>query len=582
MSWFSRSLSLSLTFALGMGCAHPGADLGSAQTDAVATASPIRDFLIARQLELDGDREEAYEAYRRAVEADPESAYLLRRITELAWRLGMYDEARLYGERAHELDPDDARSRIFLAHIYQIERDIDAAEAILRDENDLPVSENAASLIFAMEMEQERYPEALATAEWLMDAAPESLRAYFFIAKAYTELGRSDEAEEAYREGLRISPGNLGLYAELAGARRDRGDREGEIAIYREVLEIYPHHQLTLRSLAEAQVRLHHVDEAIETYTELVRFYPHDQRGVLRLALLQYELERYDEAARQFEWLLELDAERHEIRFFYGLVLSKQDRMDEAIRAFEAIPEGDARYVEARTQLATIYEERGDYSAAVDELNRVSDRSASPALDLYLASMMAKDGRVEEAIAFVEALRVEAPEEPELLFNLGVLEGEAGRADRSLEVMHEVLELDPDHAGALNYIGYSWAERGIRLHEAEALIVRALEQRPNDGYITDSLGWVYYMRGMELRDGEGAQEGRELLRRSVVELEKAMQLTGGDPIITEHLGDAYLALDEKRRALESYRKALDLRRSDDDVSALHDKVERLMLELGEQ
>ena len=144
--------------------------------------------------------------------------------------------------------------------------------------------------------------------------------------------------------------------------------------------------------------------------------------------------------------------------------------------------------------------------------------------------------------------------------------------------MHEVLELNPDHAGALNYIGYSWAEKGIRLQEAEEMILRALAQRPNDAYITDSLGWVYYMRGIALRDSGGYDEATGLLKQSVEELEKAVQLTGSDPVISEHLGDAYLALDEKRRALESYRKALEEKKTGAEI--LMDKFEKLRLELG--
>jgi tetratricopeptide (TPR) repeat protein len=105
-----------------------------------------------------------------------------------------------------------------------------------------------------------------------------------------------------------------------------------------------------------------------------------------------------------------------------------------------------------------------------------------------------------------------------------------------------------------------------------------LAQRPNDAYITDSLGWVYYMRGIAMRDSGGYDEATGLLKRSVKELEKAVQLADSDPVISEHLGDAYLALDEKRRALESYRKALDTKTSD--TETLKGKFEKLRMELG--
>src|SRR5207247_1682915 len=78
---------------------------------------------------------------------------------------------------------------------------------------------------------------------------------------------------------------------------------------------------------------------------------------------------------------------------------------------------------------------------------------------------------------------------------------------------------------ALNYLGYTYAEMGVRLDEAEKLIRRALEIEPDDGFYVDSLGWVYYQRGD--------------YRRAVEHLERAVELAGDDPTVAEHLGDAY-------------------------------------------
>jgi tetratricopeptide (TPR) repeat protein len=111
------------------------------------------------------------------------------------------------------------------------------------------------------------------------------------------------------------------------------------------------------------------------------------------------------------------------------------------------------------------------------------------------------------------------------------------------------------------------------------MIVRALEQRPNDGYITDSLGWVYYMRARPLVQGGRAAAGREFLDRAIRELERAAELTGGDPVIAEHLGDAYLLRNDKRRALELYEEALSLEPREREQPQLRQKLERLRREL---
>jgi len=213
----------------------------------------------------------------------------------------------------------------------------------------------------------------------------------------------------------------------------------------------------------------------------------------------------------------------------------------------------------------------------------VRTRAPSRALDLYVASLRAKSGDFDGAVAFLQELLEASPDDEDLVYNLGVVHGEAGHTEESLRSMRDVLARNPDHPGALNYVGYTLAEQGQDLDEAERMITRALEQRPDDGYITDSLGWVFYMRAkplLESGDGEQAQRGRALLERAIRELERAAQLTGGDPVISEHLGDAYRMLRDGPRALQFYEEALRLDPRAGEQSELREKLEQLRRELG--
>jgi tetratricopeptide (TPR) repeat protein len=203
-------------------------------------------------------------------------------------------------------------------------------------------------------------------------------------------------------------------------------------------------------------------------------------------------------------------------------------------------------------------------------------------LDLYAASLRAKGGDVVGAIAFLEEMLEESPEDAEVLYNIGVIHGEAKNVEEAIRYMRIVLGLNPDHASALNYVGYTFAERGENLDEAEAMIARALELRPEDGYITDSLGWVYYMRAQPLLAEGNVVEARPWLDRAIDELERAAELTGGDPVISEHLGDVYLALGDKERALDYYEEAVGLDPRPDEQPDLHQKLRRLRGELGQR
>ena len=124
--------------------------------------------------------------------------------------------------------------------------------------------------------------------------------------------------------------------------------------------------------------------------------------------------------------------------------------------------------------------------------------------------------------------------------------------------MKEVLRLEPDHADALNYLGYSYVDRGIRLQEALQLIQKAMSLKPNMGYITDSLGWLYFKLGQ--------------YDKAAVELEKANQLTPDDPTITEHLADSYFKLHRIEKAIELYEKALKLDPKPDQIERLKSKI----------
>ena len=153
----------------------------------------------------------------------------------------------------------------------------------------------------------------------------------------------------------------------------------------------------------------------------------------------------------------------------------------------------------------------------------------------------------------------DSPENTSLLFRLGAIQDKTGSKEESLNTMKKIIEIDPEDASALNYLGYSYADQGILLDKALMLIEKANKIKPDDGYITDSLGWVYYKMGN--------------YEKAVKILEKAAELTSFETIISDHLGDAYLKADQFNKALDTYQKAL---------SNATDKDKKKVLELKEK
>ncbi len=122
----------------------------------------------------------------------------------------------------------------------------------------------------------------------------------------------------------------------------------------------------------------------------------------------------------------------------------------------------------------------------------------------------------------------------------------------------KALELYPDQPHVLNYLGYSWIDQGIHLDEAMSMIKRSVEQRPDDGYIVDSLGWAYYRLGN--------------YDEAVKNLERAVELKPVDPTINDHLGDVYWKVDRVLEAKFQWSHARDLKPEDDELAKIEQKL----------
>src|SRR5213078_2154909 len=126
------------------------------------------------------------------------------------------------------------------------------------------------------------------------------------------------------------------------------------------------------------------------------------------------------------------------------------------------------------------------------------------------------------------------------------------------------LELSPEQAHVLNYLGYSWIDQGVNLDEGMRMIRRAVEQRPDDGYIVDSLGWAYY----RIHNYDEA----------VKQLERAVELKPEDPTINDHLGDAYWRVGRVLEARFQWSHARDLKPESEDLAKIESKLKSGLVE----
>lgn len=543
-------------------------------------APPDFDVLVGEFAARDGNLLEARNAFLRAVEKDPDSAYLHLRVAMLSSRIEDVELARAHAERAVALDAEDESARILLARLLRHEGDVVGVERVLRGDDGAPVSLRAGVLLIQLMVENRRRAEALGTASALVEAYPDDIGAYYALASVHEDAGDRARVEAVVLRAISAFPDQVALYTRLAQMRRAGGDIDGEIAAYRLLLERQPDHLGTLRMLAELLVKQQDLDGAIRVYEQALGHYPGELVLLQPLIGLDIQQGNLEHASARLEEIVRQRPQDYELVYMLGLVLLERGESDRGIAALERIPAYHEAYRDARIRIVQLYEERAELDRALAVLEQLRIVHPDQRFDFHAAGLRVRNGDFEGGVALVREHIEANPDDPEALYQMGLVHDTAKRRDDAIGWMRASLEKDPENAHALNYIGYTLAERGQNLDEAEALIKRALELEPEDGYIIDSLGWVYYMRALPLVEEGRSEDAQGWVDRSLETLERAAALSGGDPVISEHLGDVHLLVGDRQRALGFYEQAVDLDPRPDEQPDLLDKLEALRAELG--
>ncbi len=270
---------------------------------------------------------------------------------------------------------------------------------------------------------------------------------------------------------------------------------------------------------------------------------------------------------------LYLDPEFDDAQRFTGSILNLYGDHEEAIATLSMVPPSSPYYEQAQIEIAGAHEALENTDAAVNTLLGTI-RSRPDAVDarISLARLYAFKGRHKDAAATMDKVIANLPAEPRpTAWRFFVTRASSlieidqwARAEADLK---RAVEIAPEEATALNFLGYSWAERGENLDEAFALIEKAVALDPGSGAIIDSLGWAHFQLG----DYEEA----------VGHLEQAASLEPSDPTITDHLGDVYWRLERRLEARYQWRRVLELEPEDDLADAIHEKIIRGLPAPGE-
>ncbi len=259
-----------------------------------------------------------------------------------------------------------------------------------------------------------------------------------------------------------------------------------------------------------------------------------------------------------------LTPEVAELYYMLGNLLEQSDNPEAAAQAYTAIPSisGLKSVADIRRIGALRTAERNDEAEYLVR-TALQEQPDNPLLLTTLADMLREredfKGAIQRYSQAIDLKQTHDQSDWFKYFARGICYEKLGRWDRAEQDLLTALQLNPNEASTLNYLGYSWIDRGKNVIQARQLIEKAVEVSPEDGFIIDSLGWVYYLTGE--------------YEKAVELLERAVKLEPDDPTINEHLGDAYWKVGRKLEARFQWQHALDSKPEKQTIQTLLQKLD---------
>ncbi|MEQ9518133.1 MAG: tetratricopeptide repeat protein [Parvibaculum sp.] len=546
---------LSLALATGLNaCASSG--FGTSQRN---TESLYGNYLAGRYAGSLRDMESAATYYEHALAEDPNNPFIVERAFLLSVTAGNVPAALRFARQIIETSPDNRTARLVLAlselksgnydeAITEIDaaapgpftalvgtlvkawaeagrEDVDAAQAVLDSFKDRPAFDLFRIMHEAMIADYAGSQAKARTAYVQSQAASSgaSLRIVEGYGRFLERQGDVDLAREVYRNYERLAPNHPIINASLA--RVAAGDTPTRLVSS-------PAEGLAeaLYGLSSALAQESGIDISI-LYIQLALYMrPDFDVGRTLLADLYERAERPNDAVATYGDVPRSSALYENAQIQIAINLDRMDRSADAVARLRTLARQFPTSMEPLTALGDILRGREDYERAAIEYSKAIVLAGEPT------------GRVWT-----------------IYYARGMCLERLKRWDAAEKDLKLALKLSNEHPLVLNYLGYSWVEQGTNLDEAMAMIQKAVDLRPDDGFIVDSLGWAYYRLGQ--------------FEAAVTHLERAVELQPEDPTINDHLGDAFWRVGRKIEARFQWLHALELDPDKDLAAAINEKLE---------
>lgn len=504
-------------------------------------------FLQGSLAELNNDGAKALEEYQAGLAFDSDSIFLKFRIAKLHFSLAHMTAAVEFARQIPTAQISQAAMFLDLAKIFAGAGDTSQAlKVLLEGERQFPREERIYISHGTLLMNIKEFQTAEAVFHDLLVHVSDSAEAHLYLGIIALEAKTKQEAKEHFQEAIALNSSFERAYLKLVTVLEEEGNPQQAIEILEKYLvDMNPHHREFRLRLIRLYISQHKTESALSHLDHLLQENPDDLHAQVRKAQIYGEMGNFPAAIEELNAILKVRPNELRVRDFLGLLYEEVKDYDRAIQMYQANVQMDHTFFDSILHLGFVsYRLKRNQEALsyLEQAVKLNPKRSESYLLLGLTYFQMEE--YQEAKAKLEEGIHQDPSNAELHFNLGTTYDKLDHFDAVVREMEQTLELDPEHADALNYLGYSYADRGINGEQALSLTQRAVALKPHNGYYVDSLAWALYKTGR--------------IEEALKTIQRAVSLVSDDPVIYEHLGEIFLMREEREKAREAWLHSLQL------------------------
>lgn len=523
-----------------------------------APKKPYGKYLAGLHAAIHNDLGAAADFHEQALAIDPENRMILQKSFMLFIADGRYTQALKTAHKLDELGVSDSIIQMFLFLEQFKAGNHEAALSRLDNIGDAGVYGLFKPLFKSwVFMAQGKSAEAEANMDKLLASMGFKNFKKFHAGLFYDYYGKTQLAEKIYSESL-IVAGTMTLRTiEAYGILLRRlGRDEDARQLYLNYLEKSPDNETLLRAL-------YNVDNSVQAHPGITS----EKDAIAEIFytaanfLMQDNIRRPATAYLRFANYMKKNFYISD--YLLGQIFEADEYYDGALKSYGRIGKNHPLFFSSRLQMAWVLEKMGKLDEAIEAMEKLARQYPENSEILgALGDINRMNSRFGEAGKFytkyIDGLAKLDDNHWSIFYTRGIVYEQAKKWKQAEADFLQALELRPDQPQVLNYLAYSWVDKGVNIEKATKMLERAVELRPYDGYIIDSLGWALY------RTGD--------MTKAVEYLEKAVMLQTDDWAINDHLGDAYWAVGRKYEARFQWRHALSLKPDNDLIVKIKTKI----------